>query len=78
MCRDILNTCVRNTEEAEKRTQDAAAVAAAGGDGSSEGSRGHGKGVWGLIEDSQIARSIRKDEEKQVCNPPPPYFGVAS
>ncbi|TFK65923.1 RNI-like protein [Pluteus cervinus] len=45
ICRDILNSCVRNTEEAERRAQ---AVA-----------RGLGKGVWGMIEESELAKSIR-------------------
>ncbi|KAJ7669822.1 hypothetical protein DFH06DRAFT_1267283 [Mycena polygramma] len=54
LCRNILNTCVRNTEEAER------------GNGSTTGSgRGQGKGVWGMIEESELARSIRLDEEKK-------------
>ena len=56
MCREILNTCVRNTEEAENAQNDAP-----GGNG-----RGIGKGVWGMIEESELAKSIRKDEEKKV------------
>ncbi|KAK7051764.1 hypothetical protein R3P38DRAFT_3343862 [Favolaschia claudopus] len=28
--------------------------------------RGHGKGVWGMIEESELAKSIRKDEEKRL------------
>lgn len=56
MCREILNTCIRNTEEVEKASQ--AAVAQASGKGS-------GKGVWGLIEESELARSIRRDEAKR-------------
>ncbi|KAF8637228.1 hypothetical protein AX14_010329 [Amanita brunnescens Koide BX004] len=55
MCREILNTCVRNTEEADNAQHDAA-----GGNG-----RGIGKGVWGMIEDSSLARSIRLNEGKQ-------------
>ena len=55
MCRDILNTCVRNTEEAEK-------VAQAAGN-----PRTGGKGVWGLIEDSTLAKRFRRDEGKKVC-----------
>lgn len=58
MCREILNTCVRNTEEAEKLT----AKAAEGG----PSGRGLGKGVWGMIEESELARSIRIGEEKKV------------
>lgn len=53
MCREILNTCIRNTEEAEN----------AGGN--SRGG-GIGKGVWGMIEESSLARSIRLNDGKQV------------
>ena len=61
MCREILNSCVRNTEEAERLSK------------TSEGSgvmsgRGLRKGVWGMIEESELAKSIRKDEEKRVCS----------
>lgn len=55
MCREILNTCIRNTEEVEKASQAAAAQASG---------KGSGKGVWGLIEESELARSIRRDEAK--------------
>lgn len=59
MCREILNSCVRNTEEAEWLSK------------SSEGSgvltgRGLRKSVWGMIEESELAKSIRKGEEKRV------------
>lgn len=56
MCREILNTCIRNTEEVEKASQAAAAQASG---------KGSGKGVWGLIEESELARSIRRDEAKR-------------
>ena len=59
MCREILNTCTRNTEEAEKVSQAAAAQASG---------KGSGKGVWGLIEDSELARSIRRDEAKVLSS----------
>ena len=59
MCREILNTCTRNTEEAEKASQAAAAQASG---------KGSGKGVWGLIEDSELARSIRRDEAKVLSS----------
>ncbi|KAG6828374.1 hypothetical protein H0H92_008216 [Tricholoma furcatifolium] len=52
--REILNTCIRNTEEAERNTQ-------VGGSG-----RGLGKGVWNMIEESELAKSIKLDEEKQA------------
>ena len=54
MCREILNTCVRNTEEADRTAK--------GG----ESGRKSGKGVWGMIEDSKLAKTIRQDEEKKV------------
>lgn len=54
MCRDILNTCVRNTEEAERNSQTVAS------------GRGQGKGVWGLIEDSELAKTFKKDDVKKV------------
>ncbi|KAF8638634.1 hypothetical protein AX17_002059 [Amanita inopinata Kibby_2008] len=55
MCREILNTCIRNTEEAENAQN--------GLNGTS--GRGIGKGVWGMIEESELARSIRLTEGKQ-------------
>ncbi|KZT25850.1 RNI-like protein [Neolentinus lepideus HHB14362 ss-1] len=58
MCRDILNSCIRNTEEAERSSIASAAYSGSG--------RGLGKGVWGLIEESELAKMIRKDEEKKV------------
>ena len=76
MCREILNSCVRNTEEAERITK--------GAEGSSTASgRGLGKGVWGMIEESELAKSIRKDEEKKVrvfdsVNPSTPSFSHRS
>ncbi|KDQ52233.1 hypothetical protein JAAARDRAFT_40347 [Jaapia argillacea MUCL 33604] len=60
MCRDILNSCIRNTEEAEK-SADSSVVGAFAGSG-----RGLGKGVWGLIEESELAKHVRRDEEKKV------------
>ncbi|KAF8885399.1 hypothetical protein CPB84DRAFT_1816838 [Gymnopilus junonius] len=59
MCREILNTCVRNTEEAER-----ASKAAAEGAPTSSG-RGLGKGVWNMIEESELAKSIKLKEEKK-------------
>lgn len=58
MCRDILNTCIRNTEEAEKAGQPAKSDAGSG--------RGQGKGVWLMIEESELAKSFRKDDKKKV------------
>lgn len=54
MCRDILESCVRNTEEADKAAH-----------GGSSG-RGEAKGVWGMIEQSELAKSIREDDKKKV------------
>ncbi|OCH84554.1 RNI-like protein [Obba rivulosa] len=58
MCRDILNTCVRNTEEAEKKSQVDGEEGASG--------RGQGKGVWGMIEESELAKFIRQGDQKKV------------
>jgi hypothetical protein len=59
MCRDILSSCVRNTEEAEKNSQTA-------GGNNAESGRGLGKGVWVMIEESELAKTIRLGEEKKV------------
>lgn len=61
MCREILNTCIRNTEEAENAQNDSS-----GGNGRGSGI---GKGVWGMIEESSLARSIRLNDGKQVSTP---------
>ena len=87
MCREILNTCVRNTEEAERNSK-ASSVISVPSSTTSENPPldintptssnvstvttvshivgGKKKGVWGLIEESELARSIQKDEEKKV------------
>lgn len=82
MCRDILNTCIRNTEDAEKSARAASEAAngtsnanAADSNANSDGAatpsgtvsgRGQGKGVWNMIEESELAKSIRLDEEKRL------------
>ena len=58
MCRDILNTCIRNTEEAEWNAQLSSTNGASG--------RGQGKGVWGMIEESRLAKTLRKDGLKKI------------
>jgi protein phosphatase 1 regulatory subunit 37 len=55
-CRAIFEACVRNTEAAER-----ARVADAGEE------RGEDRAVWGMIEKSQLAKSIRLDDAKKVC-----------
>lgn len=65
MCRDILNTCVRNTEEAERISQ-----AASSG-------RGLGRGVWGMIEESELAKTFKKGEEKKVWLPHTWHYSYA-
>ncbi|KIY47737.1 RNI-like protein, partial [Fistulina hepatica ATCC 64428] len=57
MCREILNTCIRNTEEAEKNAQSAV---------SETGRIPPSKALWGMIEDSELAKGIRLDEEKKL------------
>ena len=54
MCRDILNTCVRNTEEAEKSAKALRGTAAAG------------KAVWGMIEESELAKTFKRGERGKV------------
>ncbi|KAG2357028.1 hypothetical protein BDR07DRAFT_1421401 [Suillus spraguei] len=54
MCREILNTCIRNTEEAEK------AAHVPDGLRSPTSNRGLGKGVWNMIQESELAKSIRQ------------------
>ncbi|KAL1743355.1 hypothetical protein HDZ31DRAFT_41155 [Schizophyllum fasciatum] len=61
MCREILSSCVRNTEEAEKNAHAASAENA-----SAESGRGQAKGVWGMIEESELAKTIRLNEEKKI------------
>ena len=58
MCREILNTCVRNTEEAEKASQTAKSETTSG--------RGQAKGVWVMIEGSELAKTFREDDKKKV------------
>jgi protein phosphatase 1 regulatory subunit 37 len=60
MCRDILNSCVRNTEEAEKNSRNPENASGIGS------GRGLGKGVWGMIEESELAKTIREGEENKV------------
>jgi protein phosphatase 1 regulatory subunit 37 len=69
MCRDILNSCVRNTEEAERNSQLSSATFGRGGGagaGTAGSGRGLGKGVWNMIEESELAKSIRLNEENKV------------
>ena len=54
LCREILNWCVRNTERADARAR-------------SEGAPPRGRGIWGMIEASALARDVRKGEGKRVC-----------
>ncbi|KAJ7229308.1 hypothetical protein B0H12DRAFT_1212926 [Mycena haematopus] len=73
MCRDILNACVRNTEEAERRAGGGSAgpqtpvvgSAMVTGPGMYGNGNVNGSGVWGMIEESELAKSIRLDEEKK-------------
>jgi protein phosphatase 1 regulatory subunit 37 len=55
MCRDILNTCVRNTEDAEKAGM------------SGDATLGKKAAVWGMIEESELAKTIRGSFDKVQC-----------
>ncbi|EIM83836.1 uncharacterized protein STEHIDRAFT_170302 [Stereum hirsutum FP-91666 SS1] len=78
MCRDILNTCVRNTEEAERSAN--ATSAAPSTTTSTVGTptsatmmgngRAQGKSLWNMIEESELAKSIKKDDQKKVRTVP--------
>ncbi len=52
-CRGILGSCVRNTEEAQKRAEEADGV---------DGGDSAGKKVWGILDDSELAKRIRMEE----------------
>ena len=58
MCRDILNTCVRNTEDAEKATTNGS---------SGDAIPGRKASVWGMIEESELAKTIRGGFDKVRC-----------
>ncbi|KAK0443366.1 uncharacterized protein EV420DRAFT_1649300 [Desarmillaria tabescens] len=61
-CREILGWCVRNTEEAEAKRGEVADQE----NGAADGGNGRNKGLWGLIEDSELARGIREGEERKI------------
>ena len=100
MCREILSTCIRNTEVAEEHLKHgnnlnnnsnapptpvgvpgstltggsaSSAVVDIGGGGSrislagSVTGRGLGKGIWAMIEESELAKTIRQGEGRKVC-----------
>ncbi|KAI9455536.1 hypothetical protein HD554DRAFT_269836 [Boletus coccyginus] len=70
ICRDILNTCVRNTEEAERAARGGASHSAGQAEEAHQGTptsgKGLGKGLWGLIEESELAKSIRMGDGLSV------------
>ena len=53
MRRDILESCVRDTGGADRASQ-----------GGVSG-RGEAKGVWGMIQQSELAKSIREDDKRK-------------
>ncbi|EKM53275.1 uncharacterized protein PHACADRAFT_175669 [Phanerochaete carnosa HHB-10118-sp] len=59
MCREILNTCVRNTEEADKASH-------ANSDAASTISTSKSRALWIMIEESELAKTFRQDEQKKV------------
>jgi hypothetical protein len=58
---------VRNTEEAEKASREATLDGKDGDDVKDGDVR---KAVWGMIEKSQLAKTIRQDDAKKVGIPP--------
>lgn len=54
MCREILNTCIRNTEEAER------AAHVFDGSRTPPSNKAASKGMWNMIEESELAKSIRQ------------------
>ena len=58
LCREILSVCIRNTEKAEESARGSGSGSAL----PSGSGRGLGKGVWGMIEESQLAKSIRRTD----------------
>lgn len=72
ICREILNTCVRNTEEAERVVRGGAGAGGGTGhvedghQGTPTSGKGLGKGVWGLIEESELAKTIRMGDGLHV------------
>jgi len=90
MCREILDTCVRNTEEAERNSKTLSVIPVPLSTTSENPSvdvnaptsshvpaatavshmvGGKKRGVWGLIEESELAKSFQKDEAKKVSAP---------
>ncbi len=66
MCREILSLCIRNTEEAEQASK----TQAGGVAGATSSGKGLRKGIWDMIEESELAKSIRLKEDKWVwCSP---------
>jgi protein phosphatase 1 regulatory subunit 37 len=57
MCREILSSCVRNTEEAEKVSRSAHKT---------NPDREPRTNVWGMIEESKLAKTIRQEEAQKV------------
>ena len=55
ICRGVFKTCVRDTEKAEG----CGVVLGVAVDMENRESKGLGKGVWGLIEEKELAKSVR-------------------
>lgn len=52
-CRGILGSCVRNTEEAQRQAEETDGV---------DSKDAAGKKVWGILDDSELAKRIRMEE----------------
>lgn len=60
LCREILNSCIRNTELAEEGLQRSPSGE------TYESGRGLGKGVWNMIEESVLAKSFKAKDDREV------------
>jgi protein phosphatase 1 regulatory subunit 37 len=72
MCREILNTCIRNTEGAER------AAHVSDGSRTPVSNKGAGKGVWNMIEESELAKSIRQGGGLKVGDSLPQFWATYS
>lgn len=63
LCREILNVCVRNTEEAARAANLAVDEKSGGDYATNKSNVGRAKGVWSMIEESELAKSIHNADD---------------